>query len=256
MLSKELIQAKQLIEEGNIKEASQIVLELEKRDDYSSQDLLYSKLLKAMIFDRSSEYSKAVKYSNQVLEESQKQSDSFSYLDGLLIQAHSLVMIGDLTRANTILKQAKKVLENLKRVSKTDLRERESFMVRIDTLSIALTGGPRLGLNGNQKALELAKDSDDKGLIVPCLLNLAEDYQALGDYDKAIYYAKRAIEVSYPPYILILLGLLIEIFLIKGDVLNAKFYFQQMSEVREKDQNKYKNLIYQYYEALILKTSL
>ncbi|MFX1356813.1 MAG: hypothetical protein ACFFA8_05955 [Promethearchaeota archaeon] len=255
-LPEELIHAKQLIEEGYIKEASQIVLELEKRDDYSSQDLLYSKLLKAMIFDRSSEYLKAVKYVNQVLEESQKQSDSFSYLDGLLIQAHSLVMIGDLTRANTILKQAKKVLENLKRVSKTDLRERESFMVRIDTLSIALTGGPRLGLNGNQKALELAKDSDDKGLIVPCLLNLAEDYQALGDYDKAIYYAKRAIEVNYPPYLLILLGLLIEIFLVKGDVLNAKFYFQEMSELREKDQNKYKNLIYQYYEALILKTSL
>ncbi|MFX1590816.1 MAG: hypothetical protein ACFFC1_22000, partial [Promethearchaeota archaeon] len=48
-LPEELIHAKQLIEEGYIKEASQIVLELEKRDDYSSQDLLYSKLLKAMI---------------------------------------------------------------------------------------------------------------------------------------------------------------------------------------------------------------
>lgn len=255
-LPEELIHAKQLIEEGNIKGASQIVLGLEKRDDYSPQDLLYSTLLKAMIFDRSSEYLKAVKYANQVLEESQKQGSLFSYLDGLLIKAHSLVMMGDLTRANIILKKAKEVLENLKKVSKTDLRERESFMVRIDTLSIGLTGGPRIGINGNQKALELAKDSDDKGLIVPCLLNLAEDYQALGDYDKALGYAKRALEFYYPPILLLCLGLIIEILLGKGDVDKAKFYLEQMNELREKDQSKHKSIIYYYYEALILKTNL
>ena len=42
---KELIQARQLMEEGKIKEAFQIVLELEKRDDLSPQKLLSNELL-------------------------------------------------------------------------------------------------------------------------------------------------------------------------------------------------------------------
>ena len=253
---KEIRQASQLIREGMINEALQIVLELEKRNDISSQDLLSSKLLKAMFFNRSLQCSEALKYVNQVLDEIQKKGDPFSFLDCLLIKAHSFIMMGDLTRGNTILKQAEEIFENLKGVSKTDLRERESFMVRINAISKGFAGGPHLSLKGNKIALDLAKDSNDKGLIVPCLLNLAEDYQALGDYDKAIIYAKRAIEVHYPPMLIIALGLLIENLFGKGDVVNAKFYFQQMSKVREKDQSKYKTLIYHYYEALILKTSL
>ena len=253
---KEIRQASQLIREGMINEALQIVLELEKRNDISSQDLLSSKLLKAMFFNRSLQCSEALKYVNQVLDEIQKKGDPFSFLDCLLIKAHSFIMMGDLTRGNTILKQAEEIFENLKGVSKTDLRERESFMVRINAISKGFAGGPHLSLKGNKIALDLAKDSNDKGLIVPCLLNLAEDYQALGDYDKAISYAIRAIEVHYPPLLLIPLGFLIESFLAKGDVVNAKFYFQEMSEVREKDQSKYNNLIHNYYEAVILKSSL
>jgi len=253
---KEIEQASQLMREGMINEALQIVLELEKRNDLSSQDLLSSKLLKAKLFNRSSQYLESLKYANQFLDEIQKQEDPFSYLDCLLIKARSFIMMGDVTQGTTILKQAEEIFENLKGVSKTDLRERESLMVRLKTISAGLAEGPHFVLKGNKIALELAKDSNDKGLIVPCLLNLAEDYQALGDYDKAISYAIRAIEVHYPPFLLIPLGFLIESFLAKGDVVNAKFYFQEMSEVREKDQSKYNNLIYNYYEALILKSSL
>lgn len=253
---KELKQANQLMREGRINEALQIVLELEKRGDLSNQDLRSCKLLKAKFFRRSLQYSEAVKYANQVLDESQKQGDSVSYLDGLLIQAHSFIMMGDLSQSNTILKQAEEVFENLKGVPKINLRERESFLVRIKALHIGLTRGPHVGLKLNEKALELLKESDDKALISPCLINLAEDYQALGDYDKALTYAKRAIEFPYPPLLVMSLGLLIEILLGKGDVVNAKFYFQQMCEIQEKDKSKYDNLLYHYYEALILKTSL
>ncbi|MFX1572677.1 MAG: tetratricopeptide repeat protein [Promethearchaeota archaeon] len=253
---KELKQADQLMREGMINEALQIVLELEKRGDLSNQDLLSCNLLIGKLFRRSAQYSEALKYADQVLQESQKQGDSISYLDGLLIQAYSFLMMGNLNQSNTILKHAEEVFENLKGVLKINLRERESFLVRIKSLIMGLTRGPHelLCLKLNERALELAKDSDDKDLIITCLLNMAEDHQALGDYDKAINYAKRAIEIRYPPLLLASYGQLIEILLSKGDVANAKFYFQHMRE--EKDISKKNNFLYQYYEALILKTSL
>lgn len=222
---KELKQANQLMREGRNDEALQIILELEKRGDLSNQDLISCKLLKAKFFQRSGQPSEALKYANQFIQENRKHEDSFSYLDGLLIQAWSFIMMGDLSQSKATLKQAEELLEDLKGVSKIDLRERESFLVRIKALIMGLTGGPHLAFKLNERALELAKDSEDKALILPCLLNLAEDYQTLGDYDKAIIYAKRVIESHYPPMLLMGLELLIEIFLGKGDIVNAKFYF-------------------------------
>ena len=253
---KELKQANQLMKKGRINEALKILLELEKRGNVSSQDLLSCKLLKANLLDRSSHFSEALKYASQFLDESQNQGDSFSYLNGLLIQAHSFIMMGDLSQGNIILKQAEEVFENLKGMSKIDLREKESFMVRIRAIFFGLKGDKLLCIKLNERALELARDSDDKALTIACLINLAEDYRDVGDYEKAIIHAKRAIEVHYPPALLRSLGLMIEILLGKGDVVNAKSYFQRMSEVLEEDQSNYSNLKFHYYEALILKTSL
>ncbi|MBY8987983.1 MAG: hypothetical protein KGD61_05975, partial [Candidatus Lokiarchaeota archaeon] len=52
----ELIRAKQLMNQGQIKEALQIVLELEKSDNFSGRESLSIKLLKADILDNSGEF--------------------------------------------------------------------------------------------------------------------------------------------------------------------------------------------------------
>jgi hypothetical protein len=252
----ELEQAFRLMKEGMINEALQIVLDLEKKSDLTAQDLLSAKLLKTKLYHRSLLYSKSLKYTKQILDESKEQENLLYYLDGLLIQAYSFIMLGDFSQGNTKLKQADKVFEDLKGVSKIELREKESLLVRIRAVIAALSGNPHLSLELNERALELAKGSDDKQLIAGPLLNLAEDYHALGEYDKAITYAKRSIEVLYHPWLLTSYGVLIEILLGKGDIDNAKFYFQQMSLIKEKYKSKYDNIIYDYYNALILKTSL
>ncbi|MFW9783426.1 MAG: hypothetical protein ACFFFB_14180 [Candidatus Heimdallarchaeota archaeon] len=45
--TKELIQVNQLLEEGKVKEAFHVILELEKRGDLSPKELLLYKLVKA-----------------------------------------------------------------------------------------------------------------------------------------------------------------------------------------------------------------
>ncbi|MHA1885563.1 MAG: tetratricopeptide repeat protein, partial [Promethearchaeota archaeon] len=255
-LPKEMLQAKKMIREGKINDGFEIVSDFERKSDISDYDLLICKLLKGTIFRMNSQYHEAIEYANQVLQDSQKLGDLISYFDALLIQAYCDIEMGNLNKGETKLKQAEDLFEKLKVATKLDLNERESFMVRIKAESAKISGDYHLSCNLNEIALELAKESDSKELIAASLLNLAENYQALGDYNRAIQYAKRALEVHYPPWLLISLGYLIENLLAKGDIVNAKIYFQQMGEVREKYKFEKTDLDYRFYEALILKTSL
>ncbi|MBY8986875.1 MAG: tetratricopeptide repeat protein [Candidatus Lokiarchaeota archaeon] len=255
---KEIIQAKELTNEGKLSEALKIVSDLEERSDISDHDLLFCKLLKGRIFSRTPQYPEAINYTNQVLQESQKQGDKISYFDALLILAYCYTMSGNLIQGETILIQAEELFEKLEVATEIALREKESYMVRIRANFMALKGDTHLAQKLNERALELAKDSEDKDLKITCLINLSQGYHYLGDYDKAIYYAKRSLEDPYPPWLMWRLGILIESLLCKNDIVNAKFYFQKMSDLKGKDisEGNINRYIFMYCKALILKTSL
>jgi len=253
---KEITQVKQLTNKGQLTKALKILSALEERNDISDRDLMLIKLLKGRIFCRNSQYSKALEYTNQVLEESQRLEDSIVILDALSIQAYCHMMKGNLIQGENILIRIEELNEKLKRETEIDLRERESFMIRIRSNLMALKGDNLLSQKLNEQALELAKDSEDLELIYSTLINLAEGYQVLGDYDKAIYYGKRSIEIPYPPWLVWRYGILIESLISKNNFDEAKFYFQKMSELRGEDTTVAEETIFRYYKGLVLKTSL
>jgi tetratricopeptide (TPR) repeat protein len=144
----------------------------------------------------------------------------------------------------------------IKETSIIDLRERESFLVRIKANICTWKGEIHRSLDLNKKAFELAKDSKNKELTSASLINIAEKYDFLGDYENAKLYAERAIKIQYQPWFIYQLGFMIDILLDKGDVKGANYYFRQISDIREKDKSKLNNVLYRYYKALLLKTSL
>jgi len=253
---KELIQAKKLMEEGKIKEANQILLELEKREDLSPQELLSYKLLKANFIYKSGKYSDAIIYTDKIMQESQKQGDLLMFLDALLIQSFSHIMLGNVSKSEDLIKKADDLFRKIKITSILDLRERESFLVRIKANIYTWKGEIHRSLELNKKAFELAKDSNNRELISGSLINIAEKYDFLGDYDNAKLYAKRAIKIQFQPWLIYQLGFIIDILLDKGDIEEANHYFQQISEIRERDKSKMNDILYRYYKAVLLKTSL
>ena len=90
---KELIKAKKLMREGRIKEAYQILLGLEKMENFAAEELLLYKLLKANLLYKSIKYSEAIIYTDELLQESQKQGDLLTYLDALMIKSFANVML-------------------------------------------------------------------------------------------------------------------------------------------------------------------
>ena len=255
-LPKELIQAKQLMEEGRIEEANQIVLDLENKENLTAKELLLCKLLKAKFLYKSLKYSEAIIYTDELLQESQKGGDLLPSLDALSIIAFSYILLGEVNKSADLIKKADDLFKKIKVTSIIDLRERESFLVRIKANICTLNGKFHRSLELNKKAFELAEGSKDRELTSAPLLNIAENYVFLSDYDNAKLYVERAVEIQYQPFLIYTLGTIMEILFYKGDTEGAKYYFQQISEIREKDKSKLNNFYYRYFKAVLLKTSL
>jgi tetratricopeptide (TPR) repeat protein len=244
------------MEEGKLKEANQTVLELEKMGDLSPQELISCKLLKANLLYKSLKFPDAIIYTDQLLKENQKQGDSLTFLDALMIQSFAHIMLGNVSKSEALIRKADLLFKQIKRTSSLDFRERESFLIRIKANICTWKGEIHRSLELNKRAFELAKDSNNRELISTSLINIAEKYQLLGDYNNAKMYAERAIEIQYQPFLVYQFGFIIDILLEKGDIGNAKMYFQQIGEIRDKDNHKINDIIYRYYKALFLKTSL
>ncbi|MBY9014315.1 MAG: tetratricopeptide repeat protein [Candidatus Lokiarchaeota archaeon] len=253
---KELIKAKNLIREGRIKEAHQIVLGLENYENLTAEELLLCKLLKANLLYRSMKYSDAIIYTDELFKESQKQGDLLTYLDALIIKSFANIMLGNVSESEDIIKKADNLFKKIKGTSTIDLRERKSFLVRIKANICTWRGEIHRSLELNKEAFELAKGSNNKELISGSLINIAEKYELLGDYDNAKLYAERALEIQYQPWLMYQLGFIIDILLDNGDIEEANNYFQQIIEIREKDKSKINDILYRYYKAVLLKTSL
>jgi len=258
LLSHELAQTKQLIADGRIKEALKLVLEFEKDYEHSDQELFLCYLIKGTLYNRSSRYLDALDCSNRILEQRYKLDNISLIFDALLIKGYALIMSGNLSQSEITIKDAEEVFEKFKKVPKADVKERESFMLRTKACIEAIKGDFHLSRKLNEKAYELAKETEDKHLIISSLINLGEIYQYLGDYDKALFYAKSAVDIQYPLFSIMKLGTLIDCVLGKGDIKNAKNYFSQMERLMEKiiSERDTDNTTYRYYKALILKTSL
>jgi len=255
-LPEEFIQAKQLMEQGKIKEAFQIVLELEKMDNSTAQELLSYKLLKANLLYKLGEFLDAIKNAKAIFQESQKQGDLLSSFDALIIQAYAYVMMGNIGQSENIIKQAEVLFNKIKATFSIDLRERESFLVRIKGVIHGFKGEIHSSLELYKRAFELVKDTGNKELICASLNNIAVAYYLSKEYDKAINYAKEAVKANYEPLLSYPLATLIEIYVSKGDIKDAELHFKHLSELKERINTTGFNSLYRYSNALLLKSSL
>ncbi|MFX1356944.1 MAG: tetratricopeptide repeat protein [Promethearchaeota archaeon] len=253
---KELTEISQIIEEGKLKEAYQAILELEQKDDLSNKEKISCKLIKANLFRVMGQYLDSIEYAETVFQESQKVGDLLSSFDALTIQAHCYVYMVDIIKSEDLLRQAQEIFKIIKERFSIDLRERESFLVRIKAGINFFKGDIKSYIKLNEKAYDLAKDTKNKTLIASSLNNLAQGYFHLKEYDKAVQYAKEAVRIGDRFALAYALGTLIEIYLGMGDINEAKVNLEIFHDyTKELDTERHKTL-YNYSKASVLKASL
>jgi hypothetical protein len=256
MSNRKLIEAKKLILDGKTKESFQLILELENDKDLTPQEILSCKIFKAKLLSELGKYQDGFNITDEILNETLQKGDLVSSLDALLIQIFSYSMLGDIFKSKLLIERAEKIYEEIKKSMKEDYRDRESFLIRMKANMSFWKGEIHHSFELNRKAFELVKDTDNKELKSASLINIAENFQLLGNYDKAIVYAKRALEIGYYRFIPYQIGIIIDIFLDIGDIENAKLYLQRLHDYRKKEKNKAIEDLYHYHKAVFLKTSL
>ena len=247
----------QLREEGKLLEALQLVSELEQGEDRSPKELLAYKLVKAHILSKLGEHLEAIEIAKETFQAFQKLGDLLSSFDSLLIQAYSYGMIVNINNSEDVIEQAEGLFKIIKSKFLTGLRERESFLMRIQGIVHFLKGDVQLSLKFSKKAYEVIKDTGNKELISKSLNNIADKYYNLREYDKAIRYAKEALKIDNNPFLVAVYGTLIEISICKGDIKEAIIYLDKLREHLERfDMSKRFNNMYKSSKAMILKSSL
>ncbi|MFW9820181.1 MAG: tetratricopeptide repeat protein, partial [Candidatus Thorarchaeota archaeon] len=93
-------------------------------------------------------------------------------------------------------------------------------------------------------------------LISAILNNISDKYLHMKEYDKAIKYAKKAVKYNYESTLIYALGTLIEIYISKGDIQEAKISLDLLREHAKKLDTKRHKTLYYGAKAAILKTSL
>ncbi|MHA1916095.1 MAG: tetratricopeptide repeat protein, partial [Promethearchaeota archaeon] len=253
---KGLNSVKQLREEGNIKEALQIVLELEQGEDLSYKELLFYKLVEAHLLQILGNHLGVIEIAKEIFQEFQKLGDLVSSFDALLIQAYSYMITVNITQSEDLIPQAEKLFKIIKETFSIDLKDRESLLVRIKAAIHFFKGEIQRSLELMKKAYELAKDTGDKGLISASLNNIADKFYHMKEYDKAIMYAKQAIKVNHNLTLAVALATLIETYVSKGDIKEAKVYLDLLRVHSEKFDYKKNKTYYYISKATILKSSL
>ncbi|MFW9828799.1 MAG: hypothetical protein ACFFEY_14505 [Candidatus Thorarchaeota archaeon] len=253
---KSLSPVKKLREEGKIKEALEIVLELEKGEDLSLKEILSYKLAKANLLSLIGNYLDAIEIAKEIFQEFEKLGDLASAFDALIIQGFAYMLTINLAKAEVIIKQAKDLLKNYKEKIALDLRERQSSLLMVKAAIAFFKGDIQHSLELNNRAYELVKDSGKLILIAGLLNNIADKYHHLKEYDKAVEYAKKAIECNIEPQLITALATLIEIYISKGDIQEAKVSLNLLRERTEKLDTKRHKILYYSSKANILKSSL
>ena len=253
---KGLNSVRQLREEGKIKEAFQIILELEQGDDLSLKELLSYKLVKANLLIQLGKFLDAIELAKEIFQEFQKLGDLVSSLDVLLIQAYTHMIMINLSECEDVIRQTEDLFKIIKATSSLDLRERESLFERIKAGIHFFKGDIHTSLELNKKAYELAKDTGNKALISASLNNIADKFYHMKEYENAIKYAKEAFKIKNNRHLAVVLGTLIETYVSKGDIKEAKVYLDHLRYHSKKIDTKNSKTFYYISKATILKSSL
>ena len=125
---KELIHAKQLIDECKLDEADQLIRNFEEMGGHTQYNIVLCHLLKCELLSWRSLYEEVVKLAEQTYKESLGLGKNILSVDILLIMANALVWINSLDNLHDIIKQGEELLKALPQELPADYKIREAYI--------------------------------------------------------------------------------------------------------------------------------
>jgi len=195
--SKELTQAKKLVNEGKFDEVLQLMENFEKMEDMSRYNLVSWHLLKCDILIQQGAYTKLNELAEQTYKESLGLGKSLLSIDALYYWALALIF-PNLEKTEEIIKQGDELLKTLSHELPKDYKRREAYMEYLKGLLyspiVTAKCDPDLTLEHFEQCLALQEEYGDKYEVAEILLSIGLIYLLYkGELDEAFEYVERSL---------------------------------------------------------------
>jgi len=239
---KELTRARQLINEGKLDEALQLMNNYEEKGEITLEDLVKCHLLKCELFFQQDLYENVVTLAEKTYKESLGLEKKFLSIDALMLTAQALLPLNRLDRAFDIIKQGEELLKNQTLDVPKESKQREANLAFISGYYNINTNVDR-ALEHFKHSLALRENFGSKLQIAQSLLGIARTlcfYKFEGK--QALNFAKRCLAIAEEINNKFLIGWSLNILGtingFKGDFKNAIMYSEQSLKIFKEINNK------------------
>ncbi|MFX1499535.1 MAG: tetratricopeptide repeat protein [Promethearchaeota archaeon] len=248
--SKELILAKQLLEDGKLDEADQLINNFEQKGGQTLHDMINCHLLKCEIMTWRHQYEDTVKFAEQTYNESLRLGKNLLSVDILLIMANALVSSNRLDKAISIIKQGEVLLKTFTQELPTDYKEREAYLAFVKGWFYYYKGDADKALKHFEHSLLLREEIADNYKIFESLNAIGVVFNFLkSDFDHALKIVERLRRIAKENNSKKLtgwsfMGMAITLYL-KGDLKRSIKYYKQSLKI-------FNELSIEWWKAYIL----
>jgi tetratricopeptide (TPR) repeat protein len=237
---KELVKAKESIENGKLTKASQVLKDFGEKKDISQYDQISYYVLMGFLSDKLKDKEQLLNYAEKAYQASQEQQDSLQLVDVFIVKSMANFSVYKYEEALTLLSQCEKILKSLNlETSKEHTKRKAEISCRRANIYF-MTREFDKALEYAEQSLLLNKKLEHKLGIVESLDIMKTIYYSQGEFDKSLEYLNRCIqhakEIDYKAQVLncyINFGL---IYAFRGEVdLAIDYYDKALRIAREID---------------------
>ncbi|MHA2281266.1 MAG: tetratricopeptide repeat protein, partial [Promethearchaeota archaeon] len=195
---KELIRAEQLINEGKLKEALQIIESFEKKLSLTPLEQLWTLLLIGRINASQGKFVDAADIGDRAYKLAQKHDMVLESIHARILKAYILYSpehFRGATKAMRLLKKCEKLIDSFDEKSSLDILGIKGTIFSIRAWFYMFTGELKKALEAAEKYLYYRKKLGIELLVATSYRTLANVYWRLGELDTALEYAMQSLDI-------------------------------------------------------------
>ncbi|MFX1447576.1 MAG: tetratricopeptide repeat protein [Promethearchaeota archaeon] len=192
--SKELIQARKLIDVSRLDEADQIIKTFEEKGGHTLYDMVLCHLLKCELLGERGLHEDIIKLAEETYKESLKLGKNLVSVDILLEKAYALLCLGETDKAHDIIKQGEILLNTLTQELPAEYKQRKAYIALQKGWVYDQKLDTEKALKQFELSLSLREELGAKRDIAWSLYGMANVFMnRKGDFDRALTYLERGI---------------------------------------------------------------
>ncbi len=241
-INKALLFAEKLNEQGKYEDTLQFIFDLEQKRDLSPFEQLSCNLIKSSVMVMLGQHNKVISLAERIAQESQKLGKRLHIVDAFILKSRALYWLERLDEGLDLLEQGDRLLKTLTDKSSLEIKQREAWIAWVRSVIFHYKEEPDLQIKYLEQGLKLGEETGNNEIIFKCLMLYGYYYRSQGEFNRAIFYINRSLEIANLMKNQIIAAYsftnLAHIYFEKGELDNCAKYIKKIYKIYKQTNNK------------------